>query len=137
MFFADPALFYGSTHQWPFYPGTGRPGERRPDHIVDLPLPAGTGGAEFRRAFTETLLPALNRFRPEMVLISAGFDAHQDDPLGQMRLIEDDYSWATEALCEVAARHSSGRVVSTLEGGYDLGALARSVRVHVQALMAA
>ena len=137
MFFADPASFYGSTHQWPFYPGTGRPGEPRPDHIVDVPLPAGTGGAEFRRAFSETLLPALNRFRPEMVFISAGFDAHQDDPLGQMRLIEEDYSWATEALCEVAARHGSKRVVSTLEGGYDLSALARSVRAHVQALMAA
>ena len=137
MFFSDPSLFYGSTHQWPFYPGTGRPGERRPANIVDLPLPAGTGGVEFRRVFSETLLPALTAFRPDMIFISAGFDAHQDDPLGQMRLVEDDYSWATEALCTLAARQSSGRVVSTLEGGYDLGALARSVKAHVQALMAA
>jgi len=137
MFFSDPSLFYASTHQWPFYPGTGRPGEARPENIVDLPLPAGAGGAEFRRAFSETLLPALTTFRPDMVFISAGFDAHQDDPLGQMRLVESDYFWATQVLCEVAARQCAGRVVSTLEGGYDLDALARSARVHVQALMAA
>jgi acetoin utilization deacetylase AcuC-like enzyme len=137
MFFSDPALFYASTHQWPLYPGTGRPGEARPEHIVDLPLLPGAGGAEFRRAFGETLLPALNRFEPEMIFISAGFDAHQDDPLGQMRLIEDDYFWATEALCALAARACAGRVVSTLEGGYDLEALARSVGAHVRALMAA
>jgi acetoin utilization deacetylase AcuC-like enzyme len=137
MFFSDPALFYGSTHQWPFYPGTGRPGERRPDHIVDLPLPAGAGGPEFRSAFSDAMLPALNAFRPDLVFISAGFDAHQDDPLGQMRLTEADYAWATDMLCGVAARHSSRRVVSTLEGGYDLDALARSVGAHVKALMAA
>jgi acetoin utilization deacetylase AcuC-like enzyme len=83
------------------------------------------------------MLPALNAFRPDLVFISAGFDAHQDDPLGQMRLTEDDYAWATDRLCEVAARHSNGRVVSTLEGGYDLGALARSVGAHVKALMSA
>src|SRR5262245_16526503 len=137
MFFANPELFYASTHQYPLYPGTGRPGERRPDHIVDLPLPPGAGGAEFRHAFSDTLLPALTAFRPDMVFISAGFDAHQDDPLAQMRLVESDYSWATEALCAIAARQCSGRVVSTLEGGYDLSALARSARAHVQALMAA
>jgi acetoin utilization deacetylase AcuC-like enzyme len=137
MFFSDPASFYASTHQWPFYPGTGRPGEARPDHIVDMPLPAGAGSAEFRSAFSDAILPALTRFRPDIVFISAGFDAHQDDPLGQMRLTEADYVWTTEALCEIAARQCSGRVVSTLEGGYDLGALARSVAAHVQALMAA
>jgi len=137
MFFSDPNLFYGSTHQWPLYPGTGRPGEARPDHIVDMPLPPGAGGTEFRQAFSATLLPALNRFRPEMLFISAGFDAHQDDPLAQMRLVEADYAWATEQLCAVADRHCQGRVVSTLEGGYDLSALARSATAHVQALMAA
>jgi len=137
MFFSDPALFYGSTHQWPLYPGTGRPGEARPDHIVDLPLAPGAGGVEFRRAFSDFLLPALNRFRPEMVFISAGFDAHKDDPLAQLRLVESDYFWATEQLCALAARHCRGRVVSTLEGGYDLAALARSAKAHVQALIAA
>ena len=137
MFFADPGLFYASTHQWPLYPGTGRPGEARPDHIVDLPLAPGAGGAEFRRAFSDSLLPALNRFRPEIVFISAGFDAHQDDPLAQLRLVESDYFWATEQLCAAADRHCQGRVVSTLEGGYDLAALARSAKAHVQALMAA
>ena len=137
MFFSDPALFYGSTHQWPLYPGTGRPGEARPDHIVDLPLAPGADGVEFRRAFSDFLLPALNRFRPEMVFISAGFDAHQDDPLAQLRLVESDYFWATEQLCGLAERHCQGRVVSTLEGGYDLAALARSAKAHVQALMAA
>src|SRR5262245_39807727 len=137
MFWSDPNSFYASTHQWPFYPGTGRPGETRPDHIVDMPLPAGAGSVEFRAAFNDALLPALTRFRPEIVFISAGFDAHQDDPLGQMRLTEADYSWATEQLCAIAARQCAGRVVSTLEGGYDLGALARSSAAHVQALMAA
>jgi len=137
MFWSDPNSFYASTHQWPFYPGTGRPGETRPDHIVDMPLPAGAGSVEFRAAFNDALLPALRTFRPDIVFISAGFDAHQDDPLGQMRLTEADYAWATEALCDIAARQCSGRVVSTLEGGYDLGALARSSAAHVQVLMAA
>ena len=137
MFFSSPEMFYASTHQWPFYPGTGRPGESRPEHIVDVPLPAGAGSAEFRRAYSETILPALTAFRPDMLFISAGFDAHQDDPLAQMRLNESDYAWITEELCAIASRQCQGRVVSALEGGYDLGALARSVRVHVQALMAA
>jgi acetoin utilization deacetylase AcuC-like enzyme len=137
MFFSEPEMFYASTHQWPFYPGTGRPGERRPEHIVDVPLSAGAGSAEFRRAFEESILPAVTTFRPDMLFISAGFDAHEQDPLAQMRLTESDYKWVTEALCALAARQCAGRVVSTLEGGYDLDALARSVAVHVQALMAA
>ena len=136
MFFNDPGMFYASTHQYPLYPGTGTLGEQRPPHIVDLPLPPGAGGAEFRRAFTDTLLPALDRFNPQLIFISAGFDAHRDDPLAQLELVEDDYSWATERLCEVARRRCFGRVISTLEGGYDLDALSRSVAAHVRALLA-
>jgi acetoin utilization deacetylase AcuC-like enzyme len=111
-------------------------GEQRPPHIVDLPLPPGAGGPEFRRAFTDTLLPALDRFNPQLIFISAGFDAHRDDPLAQLELVEDDYFWATERICEVARRRCFGRVISTLEGGYDLNALSRSVTAHVRALLA-
>ena len=137
MFFEDPALFYASTHQWPYYPGTGGPRDPRPDHIVDLPLSAGAGSADFRRAFSGVLIPALDRFAPELLFISAGFDAHENDPLAQLRLQDDDYFWATEQLCALAQRRCQSRVVSTLEGGYDLAALARSAKAHVQALMAA
>jgi acetoin utilization deacetylase AcuC-like enzyme len=136
MFMSDPGMFYASTHQYPLFPGTGSVGQARPSHIVDLPLPPGAGSAEFRRAYTQTLLPALDRFNPQVIFISAGFDAHRDDPITQLELVENDYSWATEAICEVARRRCFGRVISTLEGGYDLAALSRSVSAHVRALLA-
>jgi acetoin utilization deacetylase AcuC-like enzyme len=137
MFAGRPGYFYASTHQWPLYPGTGSPGRETPDNILDLPLSAGSGGAELRRAFNDSLLPALEEFRPELILISAGFDAHRDDPLAGLSFEDEDFHWATQALCGVAARICGGRVVSTLEGGYDLAALARSASAHVRALMAA
>jgi acetoin utilization deacetylase AcuC-like enzyme len=137
MFTADPNLFYASTHQSPLYPGTGSVDETGVAHnIVNVPLPPGAGGAEFRRAFEIVILPALERFAPELLIISAGFDAHRADPLAQLRLDETDFAWATEKLCGVAARTCQGRVVSALEGGYDLEATARSAGAHVRAMMA-
>lgn len=136
MFMSDPGMFYASTHQYPLFPGTGSVGTTRPSHIVDVPLPPGAGSAEFRRAYTETILPALDRFNPQLIFISAGFDAHRDDPITQLELVEDDYAWVTEAICEVARRRCFGRVISALEGGYDLPALSRSASAHVRALLA-
>ncbi len=137
IFAADPHLFYGSTHQWPLYPGTGARSETGVGNIVNVPLRPNAGSAEFRAAFETVILPALEAFRPDLVLISAGFDAHRDDPLAQLNLVEADFAWATERLCACAARHCQGRVVSSLEGGYDLDALAASAAAHVGALMAA
>jgi acetoin utilization deacetylase AcuC-like enzyme len=137
-FTADPELFYASTHQSPLYPGTGSSDETGIAHnIVNAPLPPGAGGPEFRRAFEREILPALAAFRPELLIISAGFDAHRDDPLAQLRLDESDFAWATEALCRIAKQCCARRVVSSLEGGYDLSATARSAGAHVRALMAA
>ncbi len=138
IFFADPDLFYASTHQWPLYPGTGRTNETGADHnVVNRPLPPGASGREFRKAFEAGVLPALSEFRPEFVIISAGFDAHRADPLAQLQLDDDDFAWATEALCEIARKSCHGRVVSALEGGYDLAATARSARAHLRALIGA
>jgi len=137
-FWDDGTLFYGSTHQSPLYPGTGAAGETgAAENIVNVPLPPMSGSAHFRNGMLRVLLPALDRFGPEMVLISAGFDAHKSDPLAQLMLDEADYTWATEQLLDTARRHARGRVVSTLEGGYDLAALAASAAAHVRALMSA
>ena len=136
-FAADPELFFASTHQWPFYPGTGGADEIGLGNLVNVPLAAGAGSAEFRGAMRERILPALDRFAPDFLLISAGFDAHADDPLGGLRLADADYAWVTEELCGVAQRHGRGRVVATLEGGYDMAALGRCTAAHVAALMAA
>jgi acetoin utilization deacetylase AcuC-like enzyme len=137
-FLDDPSLFYGSTHQSPLYPGTGAAGETGVGgNIVNVPLRPMAGGAQFRQGMERIMLPALDAFAPEMVLISAGFDAHRSDPLAQLMLEEADYTWATEQLCAIARRHAGGRVVSTLEGGYDLGALGASAAAHVRALMSA
>jgi acetoin utilization deacetylase AcuC-like enzyme len=137
-FFEDePHLFYASTHQWPLYPGTGSPSETGVGNIFNVPLRPMAGSVEFRRAFNEHILPALEDFRPDFVIISAGFDAHRRDPLAQLQLHEDDYGWVTEQLARLAARHCEGRVVSALEGGYDLEALKASSAAHVRALMAA
>jgi acetoin utilization deacetylase AcuC-like enzyme len=137
IFETEPQLFYGSTHQFPLYPGTGARAERGVGNIVNAPLRPNAGSAEFRAAMSDVILPALEAFRPDLVMISAGFDAHRADPLAQLNLVEADFAWATERLCELAARHCGGRIVSSLEGGYDLDALAASAAAHVAALMAA
>ncbi len=134
----DPALFFASSHQHPCYPGTGDARERGiAGNVVNLPLPPGSGSAEFRRGWQETILPALDRFAPELLVVSAGFDAHRDDPLAQLQLDADDFAWLTTALMQIADRHCDGRIVSLLEGGYDLAALAESTAAHVRALMRA
>jgi acetoin utilization deacetylase AcuC-like enzyme len=135
-FETDPSLLYASTHQMPLYPGTGAPSERGVGNIVNAPLRPGAGSLQFRQAFSDIILPALDAFRPELVIISAGFDAHRADPLAQLMLVEADYAWSTERLCELANQHAQGRIVSSLEGGYDLDALAASAAAHVAALMA-
>jgi len=133
----DPDLFYASTHQSPLYPGTGRMSETGVGNIFNLPLPPGTDGATFCRIVEARLLPALDAFRPDFLVVSAGFDAHRADPLAQLALEERDYAWVTRQLLDVARQHCGGRLVSTLEGGYDLAALAASVAVHVRELMGA
>lgn len=138
MAMSRPNWLYASTHQFPYYPGTGSVTERGAhNNIVNVPLASGSGSKEFQAAFDEVILPALDRFRPELVMISAGFDAHYRDPLAAIELTEDDFAWATEALVDVARRHASGRIVSLLEGGYDLAALAFSAAAHVKVLMRA
>lgn len=128
----DPRVLMCSTYQHPFYPGTNLPSV--PGSQVNVPLPAGTGGQGFQTAITERWLPELDAFAPQLVFISAGFDAHVDDPLGQLALTESDFAWATERAVEVAEQHAQGRVVSVLEGGYNLEALSASVVAHVRAL---
>jgi acetoin utilization deacetylase AcuC-like enzyme len=138
IFFDDPNLFYASTHQFPLYPGTGDETERGIAHnIVNAPLPPGAGSTEFHAAMEDRVLPALEEFAPAFIFISAGFDAHRSDPLAGLCLDDSDFAWATAAICGVAAQSCNGRVVSTLEGGYDLDALARSAAAHVRALMEA
>lgn len=134
-FEADASLMLASSHQWPLYPGTGAPQERGVGNIFNATLPPGADGAAFRAVWERLLLPALDAFAPELLIISAGFDAHVADPLAQLRLTEADFAWITEELCALAARHAEGRVVSVLEGGYDLDALGSSVAAHVRALM--
>ncbi len=132
----DPELFFASSHQQPCYPGTGDAGERGiAGNVLNLPLPPGSGPAAFRRGWQQTILPALDRFAPELLVLSAGFDAHRDDPLAQLQLEADDFAWVTTALMQIAVRHCGGRIVSILEGGYDLAALAESTAAHVRALM--
>lgn len=134
----DPDLFYASTHQWPLYPGTGSDTERGVSgNVVNATLKPGDGSLAFRRAIEATVVPALDAFRPELVMISAGFDGHRADPLAGLSLVEDDFAFATLMLCDVARRHAQGRVVSTLEGGYNLTALGASAAAHVEALMQA
>ena len=136
-FWSDKDLFYGSTHQMPLFPGTGALDETGVGNICNAPLKPGDGFEEFRDAFATRILPALNDFAADFLLVSAGFDAHVNDPLAQIRLVESDFAWVTEQLLEAAAKHTRGKLVSTLEGGYDLDALARSTAVHVATLMGA
>lgn len=135
IFWADGSVLYASTHEMPLYPGTGaknETGER--GTIVNAPLSAGDAGEAFRDAMTSRILPAIDVFAPDLIIISAGFDAHRRDPLANINLVEADFAWATGKLMDVAEKHSKGRLVSLLEGGYDLEGLARSVAAHVMML---
>jgi acetoin utilization deacetylase AcuC-like enzyme len=136
IFWGDATVMYCSTHQMPLYPGTGAASERgEHNNIVNAPLRPGDGGDQFRDAFETTILPRLSQFAPDVVIISAGFDAHIRDPLANLNLTEADFAWATRKIMEIAEKTGQGRVVSVLEGGYDLEGLARSVAAHVNALM--
>ncbi len=136
IFWDDKTVMYASTHEMPFYPGTGSLGERgEHDQIVNAPLRAGDGGEAFREAMEVAILPRIEAFSPDVVVISAGFDAHHRNSLGNLNLVEADYAWVTRRVKKIAKRRCSGRVVSVLEGGYDLDGLARSVAAHVLALM--
>jgi acetoin utilization deacetylase AcuC-like enzyme len=136
IFWADKSVMYCSTHQMPLFPGTGAAGERgEHDTIVNAPLHAGDGGVRFRDAFEQLILPRLRAFAPEFVVISAGFDAHYRDPLANLALEGADYRWVTQHLMDIADASAQGRLVSVLEGGYDLQGLTESVDAHVTTLM--
>jgi acetoin utilization deacetylase AcuC-like enzyme len=136
IFWSDPTVMYGSTHEMPLYPGTGAPSERGlHNNIVNAPLRAGDGGERFREAFETVILPRVAAFSPDFLVISAGFDAHMRDPLANLNLLEPDFAWATVKLMEIADATAKGRIVSVLEGGYDLQGLSRSAAAHVTALM--
>ena len=134
IFEKEPQVLFISSHQSPLYPDSGREDERGVGNIVNAPLSPGDGSYAFRELWDGALLPRLAAFRPQLLLISAGFDAHRDDPLADIRLGSEDYAWITERLVDVARAHANGRVVSSLEGGYHLGALAASASAHVAAL---
>jgi acetoin utilization deacetylase AcuC-like enzyme len=134
----DANLFYASTHQYPLYPGTGFPRERgSANNVVNVPLSPGSDGGLFRAAWRQRILPSLEAFAPQLVMVSAGFDGHAIDPLAQLELETEDFDWITRELMAIAERHAAGRVVSVLEGGYDLRALSESVSSHVRILMGA
>jgi acetoin utilization deacetylase AcuC-like enzyme len=136
IFWADKSVMYGSTHQMPLFPGTGAVGESGEHNtIVNAPLRPGDAGEAFRAAFESRILPRLRDFRPELVIISAGFDAHMRDPLANINLVEEDFVWVTQKIMEVADQYANGRVISLLEGGYDLQALGNSAAAHVMTLM--
>jgi len=138
IFWNDANLFYASTHQSPLYPGTGSANERGvAQNILNVPLTPYSGGDAFRAAMSNVILPAVESFKPDFIFISAGFDAHKSDPLAQLEFTESDFGWATAQICKLAKKACNGRVVSTLEGGYDLDALGRSAAAHVRALMEA
>lgn len=135
-FYDNDSLFFGSSHQWPAYPGTGSADETGASNSnCNVPLAPGAGSREFRNAWENTILPALEAFAPELIIISAGFDAHARDPLANLEVQTEDYGWVTHEIMAIADRCCQGRVISSLEGGYDLNALADSAAVHVQALM--
>lgn len=132
----EPRAYFVSSHQSPLWPGSGTPGERGAhDTIINLPLAPMTGGTEMRRIYEREAFPALDAFKPELVVVSAGFDAHAADPLANLNWTEEDFAWITHAICDLADAHAGGRVVSTLEGGYDLDALGASIATHVKVLM--
>jgi acetoin utilization deacetylase AcuC-like enzyme len=131
----DGSVFYASSHQWPCYPGTGAELETGVGNIFNVTLPPGTGGEEFRRAYAQRIFPALEQFAPELLILSAGFDAHWRDPLAQLELEEEDFAWVTEGLKTRAEKLCQGRLVSLLEGGYDLTGLSLSAAAHIRVLM--
>jgi acetoin utilization deacetylase AcuC-like enzyme len=135
IFYSDSDVLYASTHQMPLFPGTGAAGETGVGNIFNSPLKPGDGGVEFREAFRQRVLPALDRFSPELMLVSAGFDAHERDPLGSLMMTADDFGWVTRELMNSAEKHCDGRLVAVLEGGYDLQGLADSVSAHVSELI--
>lgn len=138
IFWSDKSVLYASTHEMPLFPGTGALSETGEfDTIVNAPLRAGDDGVAFRQAMNTRILPAVEAFSPDLIIISAGFDAHARDPLGNINLVEADFGWATGKLMDIAGRTAKGRVVSVLEGGYDLEGLARSAAAHVMMLMGA
>lgn len=132
---SDKSVFYASTHQMPLFPGTGARSETGVGNIVNCPMRSGDGGSRFHEAFDQSILPSLKTFAPDLIIISAGFDAHERDPLGGLELTAQDYAWMTRSLLDVAEESANGRVVSILEGGYDLKGLADSTAAHVRALM--
>lgn len=134
-FYEQPQVLYASSHQWPHYPGSGHPSENGVGNIVNVSLPSGSGGEVFREKYRQVILPAVKNFNPELILISAGFDAHRDDPLSSLALLEQDYRWITDELIVIADTCCQGRIISALEGGYNLRALANSVAAHVASLM--
>jgi acetoin utilization deacetylase AcuC-like enzyme len=131
----DPSVFYGSSHQMPLFPGTGHAKEHGVGNIYNAPLKPKTGGAEMRAAYNEIILPALDNFAPDLIIISAGFDAHHLDPLAQLEWVEDDFRWVTGKLMDIAERRCANRIVSLLEGGYDLKGLSGGVSTHVATLL--
>jgi len=135
IFERDPRVLFASSHQMPLYPDTGHASERGVGNILNAPLAPGSGSEAFRSAWTDRLLPALEAFAPQLLLVSAGFDAHRRDPLAQLQLEADDYAWLTRELAAIADRHAGGRVVSLLEGGYDLEALRECSVAHVRGLV--
>jgi acetoin utilization deacetylase AcuC-like enzyme len=135
IFEADGSVFFASSHQMPCYPGTGSPRETGVGNLLNVALAPGDGGEEFREAYERVILPAIDGFKPQLLLVSAGFDAHERDPIAQLRLRETDFAWVTRELIALANRHCGGRLVSLLEGGYDLEGLSSSVAAHVAALM--
>jgi len=134
-FWSEPDVLYASTHMMPHYPGSGAASETGMGNIFNVPLAANDDGAGFAAAMREVIFPALEGFAPDVVMISAGFDAHINDPLGGLRLKVEDFIWITRELCSIAEKHARGRVISFLEGGYDLAALARCASAHVETLM--
>jgi acetoin utilization deacetylase AcuC-like enzyme len=133
-FYNQPNVFYASSHQMPHYPGTGNPNETGLGNILNVPLAAGDNGTQFKAKYHDLILPALIAFKPELILLSAGFDAHKDDPLASIRLEADDFGWLTEQIMAIANQCCNNRIISVLEGGYNLPALAESVAAHVKAL---
>ena len=132
----DPNVLFVSTHQMPLWPGSGTHEEHGKDqNILNIPIQANTDGPAFRQKFDEIILPRLDSYKPEILIISAGFDAHYKDPLANIELMTEDYEWITHRLCDIADEHADGRLISSLEGGYNLAALAESVAVHVKVLM--
>jgi acetoin utilization deacetylase AcuC-like enzyme len=134
-FWSEPSVLFASSHEYPFYPGTGAEDETGQGNIYNVPLNSGSGSSEFRRGMERVVLPALEKFAPGLLIISAGFDAHARDPLASIRLDDDDFAWITRKLVDIAGESCDGRIVSSLEGGYDLEALSTSVSAHVLELM--